>query len=300
MGNCIKRKTIYEYYRHQADILLLQETHSEPKDELSWTSQWGGPAIFSHGSTNQRGVAILFRKSSFFNVSNVILDFEGRFIGCNIRTQNGLEFALCNVYAPNDDRPSYFQALSQNIADLNAEKVLMGDFNLVMDVEMDRYESNKNNLKSQKVLYEIMDEYCLEEVWRNRHPGEKRFSWRHDGRKQASRIDFALVSKSLEQKCENILYFQGIQTDHSALIMSIKDMKHDRGVGYWKNNNAVLRNPETVEKILRKIERDIKESEGMVSKEARWYQIKENLRKYLKQAARARGEKKKRNYRASF
>ena len=138
---------IFEYYRKQSDILLVQETHSEKETEHIWRSQWGGPAIFSHGSTSSKGVAIFFRKEAYFNISNIMCDFEGRFVGCNISTLNGLQFSLCNIYGPNQDKPSFFQALQQNLSELHPEKIVMGDYNVVMDPSLDRHESVKNNVR---------------------------------------------------------------------------------------------------------------------------------------------------------
>ena len=145
-------------------------------------------------------------KISIVIITDIIKDYEGRFIGCNITTLNGLKFGLCNVYGPNQDKPAFYQALAQNITCLFPEKILAGDFNLVLDTEKDRYLSTKNNNRSRSVLKDIMDEEDLEEVWRNRNPAEIRYSWRR-GNEQASRIDFALLTKSIEPLCENCMYF---------------------------------------------------------------------------------------------
>ena len=37
-----KRRCIFDYYRNRCDILCLQETHSEEKDEKVWSNEWGG------------------------------------------------------------------------------------------------------------------------------------------------------------------------------------------------------------------------------------------------------------------
>ena len=41
-------------------FVFLQETHSLVSDENQWQTEWGSDIIFSHGSNNSRGVAILF------------------------------------------------------------------------------------------------------------------------------------------------------------------------------------------------------------------------------------------------
>lgn len=59
-----KRRAIFKSLRiTDADIIYLQETHSTPQDQKIWASEWGGRVLFSHGLSNSRGVAILFKRA---------------------------------------------------------------------------------------------------------------------------------------------------------------------------------------------------------------------------------------------
>ena len=286
LGNEVKRKLIFEYYRNRADIILFQETHSTNNCEKIWTAQWGGPILFSHGESTSRGVAILFKKSGQFNITNILRDFDGRFLACDIKTINGLEFALCNIYGPNQDKPAFYLALSQNIADLHPRKVIMGDFNVTLNSNLDRLNSTEasNNKKCKQALLQLMQEYTLEEVWRSRNPAETRYSW-FRGNTQASRIDYALITKSLEQICENTLYLQGIQTDHSAFIIVLKDLIHERGKGYWKANVSLLQDEKIVEYVKAQLQSDLNRSENLPPLQ-RWYKLKKDLTKHLQRISR--------------
>ncbi len=52
---------------------------------------------------------------------------------------NDNRFTLCNIYAPNDDCPYFFtQALETIDSFDNVSKIIAGDFNLVMDVNLDK------------------------------------------------------------------------------------------------------------------------------------------------------------------
>ena len=53
-----KRRAIFDKHRKNADILVLQETHSESKFEKYWENEWGGKIIFLHGTSAARGIAI--------------------------------------------------------------------------------------------------------------------------------------------------------------------------------------------------------------------------------------------------
>ena len=58
----IKRKKIFQFYNEKrCDVLCLQETHSTKEDEIEWKLEWGGNIIFTHGQSNARGCAMLFR-----------------------------------------------------------------------------------------------------------------------------------------------------------------------------------------------------------------------------------------------
>ena len=62
----------------------------------------------------------------------------GRFIVCEITT-NGKQLTLINVYAPNDDNPTFFNSVFEHLDDFKCEETLMigGDYNLVLGVETD-------------------------------------------------------------------------------------------------------------------------------------------------------------------
>ena len=49
------------------------------------------------------------------------------------------EFVLCNTYAPNDDCPEFFVQLCELLESYdNPNKIIAGDMNLVMDIEIDK------------------------------------------------------------------------------------------------------------------------------------------------------------------
>ena len=47
----------------KTDLIFLQETHSTTERQDQWRKEWGTAALFSHGSTNARGVAILIKNN---------------------------------------------------------------------------------------------------------------------------------------------------------------------------------------------------------------------------------------------
>jgi len=63
VGNRLKRlKTINWLQSSSANIIFIQETHSQPGNEKMWENEWKGKILFSHGAGNAWGVTILLKK----------------------------------------------------------------------------------------------------------------------------------------------------------------------------------------------------------------------------------------------
>ena len=81
LSNFRKRRTIFLWYRkRKLDLVFLQETHSIAATENQWRNEWGAETISYHGSSNSRGVAILFKNGIDCSINNKIVDPEGRYI----------------------------------------------------------------------------------------------------------------------------------------------------------------------------------------------------------------------------
>ena len=63
LSNFRKHRAFFTWCRKQkADLIFLQETHSTKAGEYKWKKEWGSEIIFSHGSSNARGVAVLIKR----------------------------------------------------------------------------------------------------------------------------------------------------------------------------------------------------------------------------------------------
>ena len=104
----VKRAQVFSWlHNRNAYIYFLQETHSTPDCETFWKDGWGNKNIyFSHGTSNSRGVCILFDNSCDYEVKTSYFDDNGRVIILDI-ILNNQKITLVNVYGPNiDDQPS--------------------------------------------------------------------------------------------------------------------------------------------------------------------------------------------------
>ena len=81
LKNQRKRRSIFCFLKDQkCDFCLLQETYSEPQDELIWKAEWRGDIFFSHGSNHQNGVCILLNPLSDIRIENFYCGPEGRIV----------------------------------------------------------------------------------------------------------------------------------------------------------------------------------------------------------------------------
>ena len=84
---------------------------------------------------------------------------------------------LVNIYAPNNDNPTFFQNVLGHLFSFECEKIIMGgDFNLVMDVQRDKKGGNaKTHRNSLKEVQNIANSLNLIDVWRTLNLDGKRF-----------------------------------------------------------------------------------------------------------------------------
>ena len=217
-----KRRAIFQYYRTRCDILCLQETHSDKDTCDQWSAEWGGQAIYAHGTTNSRGVAILIKKSYNGGISVVKTDPEGRYVTIECQV-NDKKICITSIYAPNKDSPMFFENVIKDTFERNPELVIVGDFNTTMSNDVDRNGNYcSNNSRATEKIQTLSEDLKLQDVWRARNENVKCYSWfrydRNNKRYQASRLDYALISTGLSGKVHNCMYLSGIKSDHSALL----------------------------------------------------------------------------------
>lgn len=223
MSDIVKRRKIFGILKQfDVDIAMLQETHSTQDSVKMWQSEWRGKIYATSSNSASKGVMILLAERLHYKIHNVETDEEGRIIIIEIEIEK-VVYLLVNVYAPNNDDVSFFTKVYDMInAFENCNIVWGGDFNLVLDVQIDRNSSSYNNVKALQVLKTAIEELELCDVWRVRHPDIKRYTWSRGNLK--SRLDFFLINQGISSKV------------HSAKIISVPVSDHDHStIGFLYN-----------------------------------------------------------------
>ena len=226
LNNRVKRRAIFRGF---------QETHSTREIENFWKNEWYGKVVYAHGDTKSRGVAIFIRGGLDFQLEKVIYKSDdGRVIFIKATIQDH-RYKICNIYAPNIfvEQKMFFRTLYDilnNNIDENDKLIIGGDFNSVLD--------KKGGVAFEKKdITKLIQDLCVEchliDIWRIRHPEERAFTWRNPKASISCRLDFWLISVSLQDYVENIKIVPCIKSDHSAVSLHLKELENstERGAG---------------------------------------------------------------------
>ena len=282
LGEVSKRKEIFNWLRKKKfSIYMLQEVHCTEKNIHLWTAEWGYKALFSCCASNKAGTCILFNNNFHLQITKTRSDPNGRFIICDICT-NGKNITLCNLYAPNEDKPDFFRDIAIYLQDFQCDEIIIGgDFNLVMDVSKDkkggRASTHKNSLEEVKGICETWD---VVDIWRVLNPEEERYTWRQKNLQIQCRLDFLLISQSLINNVNTVDIVPGYKTDHSMVTMEITTNANPRGPGFWKLNTSFLSDIDYISKIEDTIQQTKNEysNDPFVSPALLWEMIKLKVR----------------------
>ena len=244
LGDNLKRKRVFRYMKlNKIDACMLQETHCTGKFESVFSNMWGSKCIFANGTSNARGVAILLNKKLSNNVLEVRRDCNGRYILCKLQIGE-YTYCITNIYAPNEDTPSFFTDIFNQVRELDCIfQIVGGDFNVVLNPELDRSMNRIYNGNSRDILLKEIESNNWIDPWRDKNPEKKVFSWmRGLNRNEWSRIDYFLISGNIYNNCNNIEIMPSLVSDHCMVVLEIvvNNENARRGPGSWKFNNELL------------------------------------------------------------
>lgn len=118
-------------------------------------------------STFSRGVIILVLKSLPFRLLDLALDPDGRYVIIHAKIYS-LTWTIVGLYLPPPASLLVLNQITGKMADFASDNnVILGDFNLVPDPDLDRLTPAGHHCPG---LAEWAGTYGLTDVWRWRHP----------------------------------------------------------------------------------------------------------------------------------
>ena len=196
----VKRQKIFDYLRTlRADIICLQETHGHDNHATKqWSQEWGRTDYWSAGTAHGRGVGVLLRPNLDAELLSHNIDDDGRYISLVLRYSNH-EINLINVYAPTDDqsRQRFYETISTS-SEATQFCIIAGDFNCIPDPNMDKTGGNPDRgSKGINQLHQWTQNENTTDVWRNKHPEVKQYTWSKSDQTIKTRIDRIYISAPL-------------------------------------------------------------------------------------------------------
>ena len=297
-----KRKAVFGWVmKQQVDICFLQETYSPKEVENVWKKQWKGGMYFSHGSEHSRGVLVLIKNSLEFEIKSVWQDKEGRFIFLEALVQDQ-KFLLVIIYAPNktSEQTLFFDKIRDELDNTDIDDdcriIIGGDFNVILDPNLDGFGGKPKLKESAKQIENICLLYDLIDIWRLRNPDIKRFTWRQKTPIIQRRLDFGLTDNALQEDIDQVDIFPSIKSDHSAILLSINGIEEQsHGPSFWKFNASLLNDNDYVALINNRYQVWVEEFKDIQDPRLFWdlikYKIRQDTISYSKSKARERRAK---------
>ena len=206
---------------------------------------------------------------------------EDRILGITV-TREKENLLLVNVYAPNEssEKITFYNHIAEMLNDFKEyEVILLGDFNCVLNNELDIVSGHPHNKIEIDKFNEALNRLGLYDAWRMFHPTEKDFTWNRFRPFIARRLDYCCVSDSIINSCVSCDHYGISNSDHKLVVLELNSDKTTRGPGYWKFNNSYLSNTEFVKEMNDMLDSFIENSD-FVCNEAKWEICKLDIRNF--------------------
>ena len=295
MGCYNKRKIIYEQLRDcRADIVLLQESHNTTDTEHLWRNEWGSAWYNSNGTSNARGVSILLSRNMERSIKIIseYKDQNGRLllITCVIEDK---QYVICNVYGPNTDDPEFYQSLVNAIHGTEFDNLVIGgDFNFVMNDDLDSRNRKPSHPRSKEILLKLMEQCNITDIWRDRNETARRYTWYKTKPKlTCSRLDWFLVNTELSTSVDSCDIKSVVKTDHRLITITIRLDDYVRGPGTWRFNTLHLQD-DIFKRNVRQIMLRAIDSASVLNPSEKFEFVKDQAIEYCQTYARNKAKNK--------
>ena len=132
---------------------------------------------------HSKGVTILFKEKFDYEIKIQRKDKQGRFIILESVIQ-GQPIALVNIHAPNKTKHqcTFFEESKKELYELeldeNCDVIIGGDFNVILDADLDGTGGKPFIKESCKNIGDLGSSFDLIDTYRTRNQGVRRFTWR--------------------------------------------------------------------------------------------------------------------------
>lgn len=157
---------------------------------------------------------------------------------------------IMNLYAPNKDNPAFFREIASLLAEHSKGMIVVGGhFNCVINKKIDKcFSKLKAQTSKAKTLCSVMVELGLVDIWRQKHPIERDYTYFSGVHMSYSRIDFFCISKQDAYEVIKCHIEPTTISDHGPVILSLR-LSPEKPAKLWRLNVSLLNNPKIVQDI---------------------------------------------------
>lgn len=239
-----KRKALFQDLRKsKADVIFLQESQSTRADQHIWSAEWGGPAFYSHGLSNSRGVCILLPRNSQIQVLSTKTDHEGRYIIMQVKVGED-EVTLANLYAPTqsngDQQVQFIRHIEEALLGMEVHSLYIGgDLNVQLTTPHNGHTQPNSANTYAYLINSLLNDFQLEDIWSVKNPASTRGTFHRNH--YSARLDYWFVPTEQANGKSTIEITPHPLLDHSMLTLCVDLSVNQRGPGIWKFNNNLLK-----------------------------------------------------------
>ena len=283
-----KRIKIFNFLKSKqhCGVIMIQESHSIDSDLEAWKNELGYKVYLNSGTSLARGTLLGFSKN--FELENIKYydDKNGR-----LQILSGLhdeqKYIFVNMYNSNyqNEQVEILKILNKKLAEFNPNLdhhiICGGDWNFVLDKSKDTFNcSQPPKLKSIAELTNISESHNLCEIFRIRHPNEKLFTFRANTPTRMSRLDYFLISNTLQESVEKCEILNSVTSDHNPVVLTFKNpYTCGKNTAYWKFNTTLLRNNDFINELKSEIE-TLKVQHIDLEPQQKWELLKFKIRSF--------------------
>ena len=156
--------------------------------------------------------------------------------------------------------------------------IIGGDWNISLQA-IDKKGGNPwKPTVSRDLLMTMMKEFDLVDVYREKNPTNKSYTYESKALKLRSRIDFFLIPQHQISWVEQIETVVSNAPDHKAVKLKLNGSNNKRGPGLWKFNNSLLDDEDYVTLIRENYSPISEKYSGQEDKRLKWELVKMELR----------------------
>ena len=129
-------------------------------------------------------------------------------------------------------------------------------------------------------IFCMQSELDLIDIWRTKNPETKSYTWSQNLPMVFCRLDYWLISNSLQDFVKSTNIILAIKTDHTAIDLVLSDIgKEAKGPGFWKFNCSLLNDDNYINELNCNVPKwRVEGGNELSDKRAVWDWIKYNIR----------------------